>query len=81
MPGNVGNLKLNHIMYADDLGCFCTSLSGLNELLAVCLKYVVAHSIVFNTSKSLGMMFAVKYCRDFKPKLSLDGKTLSLVIL
>ena len=34
----VGNLKLNHTMYADDLCCFCPSLSGLNELLAVCLK-------------------------------------------
>ena len=76
---SVGNLKLNHIMYADDLCCFCPSLSGLNELLAVCSKYAVAHNILFNASKSYGMMFRVKYSEDFKPKLSLDGKIIKLV--
>ena len=75
----VGNLKLNPIMYADDLCCFCPSLSGLNELLDVCSKYAVAHNIVFNASKSYGMMFRVKYCKDFKPKLSLDGKIIKFV--
>ena len=75
----VGNLKLNHIMYADDLCCFCPSLSGLNELLAVCSKFAVAHNIVFNASKSHGMMFGVKYYKDFKPKLSLDGKIIKFV--
>ena len=55
----VGNLKLNHIMYADDLCCFCSSISVLNELQAVCLKYAVARNIVFNVSKSYGM-FGVK---------------------
>ena len=66
-------------MYADDLCCFCPSLSGLNELLAVCSKYAVAHDIVFNASTSYGMMFGVKYCKDFKPKLSLDGKITKFV--
>ena len=74
----VGNLKLNHIMYADDLCCFCP-LSGLNELLAVFSKYAVAHNIAFNATKSYGMMFGVKYCKDFKPKLSLDGKIIKFV--
>ena len=59
----VGNLKLNHIMHADDLCRFCP-LSGLNELLAVCLKYAAAHNIVFNASKSFDIMFGVKYCKD-----------------
>ena len=75
----VGNLKLNHITYADDLCCFCPSLSGLNELLPVCSKYAVAHNIVFNASKSYGMMFGVKYSKDFKPKLSLEGKIIKFV--
>ena len=66
-------------MYADDLRCFCPSLSGLNELLAVCSKYAVARNIVFNASKSFGMMFGVKYRKDFKPKLSLDGKIIKFV--
>ena len=66
-------------MYADDLCCFCPSLSGLNELLAVCSKYAVAHNILFNSSKSYGMRFRVKYCKDLKPKLSLDGKIIKFV--
>ena len=73
----VGNLKLNHIMYAGGLSCFCLCLSGLNELLAVCSKYAIAHNIVFNASKSYDVMFGVKYCKDFKPKLSLDGKIIT----
>ena len=75
----VGNLKLNHIVYADDLCCFCPSLSGLNELPAVGSKYAVVHNIVFNASKSYGMIFGVKYCKNFKPKLSLDGKIINFV--
>ena len=75
----VGNLKLNHIMYADDLCCFCPSRTGLNELLAVCSKYAAAHNIVFNACKSYGMMFRVKYCKGFKPNLSLDGKIIKFV--
>ena len=62
----MGNLKFNHIMYADDLCCFCPSLSGLNELLAACSKYAVAHNIVFNASKSYCMMFGGKYCTLFR---------------
>ena len=71
--------KFDCTMYADDLCCFCPSLSGLNKLLAVCSKYAVAHSIVFNACKSYDMMFGVKYYKDFKPKLSLDGKTIKFV--
>ena len=66
-------------MYADDLCCFCPCLSGLNKLLAVCSKYVVAHNIVSNDSKSYGMMFRVKYCKGFKPKQSPDGKIIKFV--
>ena len=53
------NLICNH-MYADDLSYFCSSLLGLNELLAVCSKCIVAGIIAFNAIKSYGMMSAVK---------------------
>ena len=66
-------------MYADNLCCFCPYLSGLNELLAVCSKYAVAHNIVFNASKLYGMIFGVKYCKDFKPKLSINGQIIKFV--
>ena len=48
------------------------------QLVAVCLKYAVVHNIAFNVSKSNGM-FGVKYCNDFKPKLSPDGKITKFV--
>ena len=32
----IGNLTLNHIMYADDLCCFAASAGGLQDLLDVC---------------------------------------------
>ena len=66
-------------MYADDLCCFCSSLQEPDEILAVCSQYVVAHDILFNASKSYGMMFGVKYCKDIKPKLSLNGKIVKFV--
>ena len=75
----VENLKLNHITFSDDLCCFCPCLSGLTELQAVSSKYAVAHNIVFNASELYGMMFGVKYCWDFKPKISLDGKIIKFV--
>ena len=31
----VGNAPLNHIMFADDICCFCPSLNGLQELVQV----------------------------------------------
>lgn len=53
----VGNSKVNHLMYADDICCFSSSLDGLQELLNVCDKYAETHEIVFNSKKSLGMLF------------------------
>jgi len=75
----VGNQKLNHIMYADDLCCFCPRLSGLKKLLTVCLSYAAAHNIVFNVNKSFGIMFSVKYCNEFKPDLPLAGNVIKFV--
>ena len=76
----VRNLKLNHV-YADDLCCFCPSLSVLSELLAVCSKYAVAHNIIFNASKSYGMMFGVNTVRTLSLNYLWMAKSLNLLIL
>ena len=54
----LGNSRLIHIIYADDLCCFSPSLDGLQDLLNVCSNYAVEHDITFNCSKSVG----VAYC-------------------
>ena len=57
----LGNSRLNHIIYADDLCCFSPSLDGLQDLLNVCSNYAVEHDITFNCSKSVGVLFLPKY--------------------
>ena len=57
----LGNSRLNHIIYADDLCCFSPSLDGLQDLLNVCSNYAVEHNITFNCSKSVGVLFLPKY--------------------
>ena len=57
----LGNSRLNHIIYADDLCCFFPSLDGLQDLLNVCNNYAVEHDITFNCSKSVGVLFLPKY--------------------
>ena len=54
----LGNSRLNHIIYADDLCCFSPSLDGLQDLLNVCSNYAVEHDITFNCSKSVGVNFS-----------------------
>ena len=54
-------MRLNHIIYADDLCCFSPSLDGLQDLLNVCSNYAVEHDITFNCSKSVGVLFLPKY--------------------
>ena len=57
----LGNSRLNHIIYADDLCCFSPSLDGLQDLLNVCSNFAVEHDITFNCSKSVGVLFLPKY--------------------
>jgi len=63
---SVGNLTLNHIMYADDLCCFSASASGLEDLLNVCSDYAKSHSIVFNCRKTVGLIFCTKNMKVFQ---------------
>ena len=57
----LGNSRLNHIIYADDLCCFSPSLDGLQDLLNVRYNYAVEHDITFNCCKSVGVLFLPKY--------------------
>ena len=59
----VGNMCLNHIIFADDICCFSPSLNGLQDLLDTCCDFAAKNNIVFNARKSTGVYFQ---SRDFR---------------
>ena len=48
----IGNTLVNHIIYADDICCFSSSVAGLQDLLDVCDRFSYKNGIVFNSNKS-----------------------------
>ena len=56
----VGNVSGNHLMYADDLCCFSSSMDSLQDLLNVCSHYAVEHDMVINNDKSVETLFRSK---------------------
>ena len=59
----VGKSLVNHLLFADDLCCFCPSIHGLQRIIDVCHSYASSHNIIFNCQKRLGLSFA---SRNFK---------------
>ena len=53
----VSGVRVNHLMYADDLVVFAPSTFGLNALLEVCQDYGASHDIKYNPKKSFIMIF------------------------
>jgi len=57
----VGNMVVNHLMFADDICVFSPNISGLQCLLNICGNYAAEHEITFNCNKTIGVLFpAVK---------------------
>lgn len=44
----IGNLRFNHLMFADDICCICPSVRGLQKILDVCELYACSHDNIFN---------------------------------
>ena len=75
-----GNYCLNHIMFADDICLFSASLVGLQDLLNTCYQYAQSYKMLFNCSKSFGMLFAPKiFNLSSSPKLLIDNSEISFV--
>ena len=53
----IGDLKINHVMYADDLVVLSPSTRGLQVLLKVCEDFGTSHCVKFNANKSAIMCF------------------------
>jgi len=63
----VGNMFVNHLMFADDKCVFIHSISGLQCLLNICGDYVAEHEITFNCNKIIGVLFCQKSCKQPAP--------------
>jgi len=60
MGWTVGNMVVNHPMFADDICVFSPSISGLQCLLNICGDYAAEHEITFNCNKTNGVRFCPK---------------------
>ena len=60
----LGNLILNHLMYADDLVLISPSTYGLCKLIAECEKFGIEFDIMFNSKKSAIMFFQPKFMNN-----------------
>jgi len=58
----IGEVLLNHLMFADDIYVFCPSVRWLQ--LDVCQAYAETHGIIFNCSKTVCMMFKAKSAKS-----------------
>ena len=57
----LGDLLINHLMYADDLVLISPSTRGLFKLIAECQKYGFEFDILYNPLKSAVMFFKPKF--------------------
>ena len=61
----VGNILVNHLLYADDILLISPSAAGLRKLLGDCEDYGYCHDIIFNPKKS-----AIMICRNSNAKFA-----------
>lgn len=76
----IGNMLVNHIMYADYLVVFSPFSAGLQQLLNVCSEYGIVHDMKYNTDKSVVMICRTKEdkCLMF-PTFKLAGNNLRVM--
>jgi len=77
----VGEVLLNHLMFAYDIWVFCPSVRGLHSILDVCQAYAELHGITFNYSKTVCMTFKAKSGAKtaVTPLLTLGGQNVRSV--
>jgi len=71
----IGEVLLNHLMFADDICVFCLSVRWLQRILDVCQAYAESHGIIFNCNKTVCMTFKAKSAKSTDtPLLKLGGQ-------
>ena len=69
MGCTVGNMVVTHLMFADDICVFSSSISGLQCLLNICGDYAAEHEIHFNCNKTIGVFFVQKSINNLPHQL------------
>ena len=64
----IGNAKINHLLYADDLVLLCPSAKGLQKLIHHCEQYGIEHDITYNSTKSAIMIFKCDLLKNYTSK-------------
>jgi len=71
----IGQVLLNHLMFADDICVFCPSVHWLQSMLDVCQAYAESYGMIFNCSKTICMTFKTKSAiSTVIPLLTLGGQ-------
>jgi len=71
----IGEVLLNHLMFADDICVFCPSARWLQQILDVCHAYAELHGIILNCNKTVCMTFKAKSAKSTAtPLLRLGGQ-------
>lgn len=73
----LGEQRVNHLMYADDIVLLSPSASGLRQLLSQCELYGQSHDILFNSSKCNVMVFSCTLLKSLKDaEFKINEKTI-----
>ena len=64
--GDIGDVLVNHLCYADDICLISLSSAGMQQLLNICDTYAKEYDLLYNGSKS--------YSLCFKPKCSIFNR-------
>jgi hypothetical protein len=76
----VGEMLINHFLYADDLVILSPSSSGFQQLLNICSDYGVEFDIEYNAKKSVVMICSTRDDLNIKfPSFYLSGEELGVV--
>jgi hypothetical protein len=76
----VGDVIVNHLMYADDLVLISPSGSGLDMLLEVCEQYGCSHDIKYNGAKSAVMIYKNSFLKNVDdPKFTIGSDIITNV--
>lgn len=76
---HVQGVSVNNINYADDMVLLAPSLSALKKLLRICEEFAKNHNLLYNTSKSIVMVFKSKNEIMQIPSVWLDGRKMDVV--
>ena len=69
----LGNMIINHLLFADDAIVFAPSAKGLQQLLEICSDFAVSHNVVFNVNKSQCLVIMSKHDLIGHPLFHLSG--------